>query len=168
MEAMNGTKIIAALALGIASISGEAYAQPSVKVKGYVNAPEEIREPVKISVQNEAGDIVWQKTKRHPGMKFKVPAGEVYEIKFEQPGSLTKVVEIDTRHAVRPYTRNQTRPVKFEVIMEAADQEKIQYAGPVGKIDFSERNGRMDVEYDYRLERLAEARPDETSSLRNY
>lgn len=131
-------------------------AQPNVKVKGYVNAPEELRTPVNISVVNAVGDTVWQKTKRHPRMRFKVPADQEYVVIFEQEGSMTKTVEIDARHAVRPYTERQTRPIRFEVIMERATKKDIRYAGAVGKIDFSAMNGRMDVAYDYTIEDLAE------------
>ena len=67
-----------------------------------------------------------------------------------------RTVEIDARDAVRPYTEGQTRPIKFEVIMERATKEDIRYAGPVGKIDFSAMNGRMDVAYDYTIKDLAE------------
>src|SRR5690606_27281270 len=122
----------------------------------YVNAPEELKTPVHITVLNAAGDTVWQKTKRHPGMRFRVPADQIYDVVFEQEGALTKTVQIDAHHAVRPYTERATRPIHFEVIMERAAKDSIRYAGAVGKIEFSEMNGRMDVEYDYTLEDMAE------------
>ena len=142
-------------------IGSTLHAQPCVKVKGYVNAPEEIKQPVRITVLNENGELIWQKRKQHPGMKFKLPAGSTYAITFEQPGSLTKTVEIDTRHAVRTFTKRKIRPLSFEVIMEPKDPRDLRYAGPVGKIDFSQRTGRMDIDYDYSMERLAEARRNE-------
>ncbi len=165
MERIIGTtKMLAAIA-AIGLLGNVAQAQPCVKVKGYVNAPEEIDEPVRISVLDPQGQLVWQKVKHHPGMKFKLPAGSVYAVTFEQAGSLTKTVQIDTRNAVRPYTKKQTRPVNFEVIMEPIDRQEVRYAGPVGKIGFSERTGRMGVDYDYSMERVAEARSTQAKTF---
>ncbi len=156
METICCMNIIRTVGIGFCLLGTGLQAQPNVKVKGYVNAPEEIREPVRISVVNEAGELVWQKVKRHPTMNFRLPAGEVYDITFEQPGALTKTVELDTRNAVRPFSKKQTRPVNFEVIMEVAAVDSLQYSGPVGRIEFRDRNGHMYVEYDYALECLAE------------
>ncbi len=82
---------------------------------------------------------------------MKLPANEVYDLTFQQPGSLTKTVQVDTRSAVRPYTVNKTRKIEFEVIMEPEDAQEMKYANAVGSIDFSDRTGRMYVAYDHSM-----------------
>ena len=135
-----------------------------VKMTGDVNAPEENKEPVKITIMNAAGEMIWQKTRTHPSFKVTLPANEVYDLTFEQPGSLTKTVQVDTRSAVRSYTVKKTRKIEFDVIMEPMDLQELKYAGPVGSIDFSDRTGRMYIGYDYSMkpvegpERIAEER----------
>ncbi len=163
----NGTikQLALTVALGLLGSSG-LHAQ-QVKIFGDVNAPEENREAVKMSVVTLEGDTVWQKQKRHPRFKVKLPADQVYHFVFEQPGSINKTVEIDAHHAVRPYTRKGTRPINFEVLMESAPEEH-QFSGPVGKMDFSERTGRMYVEYDYSLQPIAEQRDTSPRDTRRY
>jgi hypothetical protein len=146
-------------------LCGTAQAQ-MMKVSGYVNAPEELREPVKITVVSDDGEVVWQKEKKHPSVNFKVPADRTYDITFEQEGSLTKTVHIDARKSIKPYTKKQMRKVAFEVIMERTDSRHLRFAGPVGKIDFSNNTGNMNVEYDYRLEQVAQERHQ--GNKRNY
>jgi hypothetical protein len=146
----SGYPKMSALLLAVGMI-GAVQAQ-EVKIAADINAPEENNEPVTMTIMNSRGDVVWQRTRMHPSLNVSLPANEVYDLTFEQKGSLTKTVQVDTRSAVRPYTVKKTRKIEFDVIMEPEDMQALKYAGPVGSIDFSDRTGRMYVGYDYAME----------------
>lgn len=85
--------------------------------------------------------------------KFEIYAkdGERYELRFEQAGSVSKTVAIDTKD-VKKKLGEKRHVVEFDVVMAPMDTvQPLHYAEPVGKINFHKSNGRLLVEHNRRM-----------------
>ena len=93
--------------------------------------------------------------------KFEIYAkdGERYELRFEQAGSVSKTVAIDTKD-VKKKLGEKRHVVEFDVVMAPMDTvQPLHYAEPVGKINFHKSNGRLLVEHNRRMVATDQAIP---------
>lgn len=85
--------------------------------------------------------------------KFEIYAkdGERYELRFEQAGSVSKTVMIDTKD-VKKKVGEKKHVVEFDVVLAPMDTvQPLHYAQPVGKINFHKSNGRLLVEHNRQM-----------------
>ena len=81
-----------------------------------------------------------------------LPADAHVVLRFEHPGHLPKEVLVDTHHARAGMFREQTRHVRFAVIMELKqNMAGFTYVGPVGNIGFDKDGGCVAVDHTRKL-----------------
>lgn len=122
--------------------------QGTVTLKGRVIVPAHVRTPVDLTM--DVGDSSCVFVKLHGRGRFLIETSdtEQYDLRFEQVGSISKTVQVDTRFAERKFGERE-RHVRFDVMLAPLDTiVPLRYAGPVGRIAFHHSNGRMRVERD--------------------
>ena len=135
-----------------------------VVIKGKAIVPSHLRSPLHLTLVVGDSVCVWVKMRGKGRFEIETDQEQRYLLRFEQTGSVTKVVQVDTRFAERKIG-SRKRTVEFDVMMEPVNQNyKFRYAGPVGRIAFHRSNGRQQVEKDYtkELPAVVEIRPEET------
>ena len=81
-----------------------------------------------------------------------LPAGTEAVMRFEHPGHLTKEVVVDTHNARAGAFDEETRHVRFAVILELTRlMAGFTYAGPVGNIAFDKDGGCVAVDHTPKL-----------------
>ena len=129
-------------------LDSRSIAQHTVTLKGKVIVPVQLREQVDLTM--DVGDTSCVRVQLYGRGRFSIETAstEHYELRFEQKGSVTKTVQIDTRNAVRS-ARGKKRVVSFDVRMEPVDPVfPMKYASPVGGVSFHHSNGRVLVNHD--------------------
>lgn len=124
-------------------------AQDRVKIKGKGLVASHVRTPLHLTLVVGDSMCVWVNVKRRGRFEIESKEDQQYLLRFEQSGSITKIVKVDTRFAERKLG-SKKRTVEFDVVMEplSADRQ-YRYVGPVGKIAFHRSNGRQEVERTY-------------------
>ena len=118
-------------------------------IKGKAIVPSHLDTPLQLTLVVGDSVCVWVELKSGGRFEIASDQDQRYLLRFEQVGSVTKVVQVDTRFAERKVGKKQ-RSVAFDVLMEPVDAaQRFRYKGPVGRIDFHRSNGRMEVEKDY-------------------
>ncbi|MCB0771039.1 MAG: hypothetical protein KDC00_11625 [Flavobacteriales bacterium] len=123
-------------------------AQQYVVLKGQVIVPEHIQNPVELTM--DVGDTSCVRVELYGRGRFQIETADLerYELRFEQEGSLTKSVTVDTKNAKKKIG-SEKRVIAFDVQLEPLDSIlPMKYAGPVGDINFHHSNGRMVVDRD--------------------
>ncbi len=130
-------------------------AQEHVVIKGKGIVPSHLRTPLQLTLVVGDSVCIWVKLKGGGRFEIESDRDQRYLLRFEQIGSVTKIVQVDTRFAERKL-RQTKRSIVFDVLMEPVDaSQRYCYKGPVGRIDFHRSNGRMEVEKDYSRETQA-------------
>lgn len=90
---------------------------------------------------------------RNGRFEFSLPVGATARLVFEEPGSLTKEVLVDTRNALASAkARMANKLVKFDVVLDPVEKHTGRtYAGPVGQLRFVKGSGVMIVKHDVHL-----------------
>ena len=123
-----------------------------VVIKGKAIVPSHLRSPLHLTLVVGDSVCVWVKTKGRGRFEIESNEDQRYQLHFEQTGSVTKVVQVDTRFAERKIGANK-RSIEFDVMMEPVNPNyKFRYTGPVGRIAFHRSNGRQQVAKDYTKE----------------
>ncbi|HRH69343.1 MAG TPA: hypothetical protein PLB89_07555 [Flavobacteriales bacterium] len=125
--------------------------QETVTMKGRVIVPAHVRTHVDLTM--DVGDTSCVRVTLQGRGKFRIETSddELYLLRFEQDGSISKTVQVDTKYAQRK-AGVRKRIVVFDVQLAPVDTVvPLRYAGPVGKIRFHHSNGRMQVERDRHL-----------------
>ncbi len=142
-----GFKRLAVLICLVAS-TGMTQGQERVRIKGQVIVSDQVRTDVDLTV--DVGDTSCVQVLLFGRGRFEIDAlqDERYELRFEQAGSVSKSVLVDTRN-VELKLGEKKRTVEFDVVMAPLDTvAPLVYSRPVGKINFHQSNGRMVVERD--------------------
>ena len=127
-------------------------AQEHVVIKGRSIVPSHLSSPLQLTLVVGDSVCIWVKLKGGGRFEIASDQDQRYLLRFEQVGSVTKVVQVDTRFAERKPGKKK-RSIAFDVLMEPLDaSQRFSYKGPVGRIDFHRSNGRMEVEKDYARE----------------
>ena len=122
--------------------------QGTVTLKGRVIVPEHVRTSVDLTMDVGDTSCVFVKLRGRGRFLIETSDTEQYDLRFEQVGSITKTVHVDTRFAERKAGQRE-RHVHFDVLLAPVDTVvPLRYAGPVGRIAFHHSNGRMRVERD--------------------
>ena len=128
-----------------------ARAQGRVVISGNVIATSHTAAPVNAVLEASNGETMNILLAHDGGFEVDVPDDDRYVLRFTQLGSITKAVEVDTRHALSANGRKH-RSIAFDVLLSAADSgDLLRYAGPVGHITFNELDGRLMVTQKYTL-----------------
>ena len=125
-----------------------AHGQDVVVLKGQVIVPAQVQNPVDLTM--DVGDTSCVRVQLFGRGKFLIETTnmERYELRFEQEGSVSKSVEVDTRNAQK-MVGSSKRVIAFDVQLEPVDQIlPMKYAGPVGDITFHHSNGRVLIDRD--------------------
>lgn len=123
-----------------------------VVIKGKGIVPSHLRSPLHLTLVVGDSVCVWVKMKGKGRFEIETDQEQRYLLRFEQTGSVTKVVQVDTRYAERKIG-SRKRAIEFDVMMEPVNPNyKFRYTGPVGRIAFHRSNGRQQVEKDYTKE----------------
>lgn len=123
-------------------------AQDVVVLKGQVIVPVHVQTPVDLTM--DVGDTSCVRVQLYGRGKFLIETADMerYELRFEQEGSVTKSVQVDTRNAQKKVGTSK-RVIAFDVQLEPVDTIlPMKYAGPVGDITFHHSNGRMVIDRD--------------------
>lgn len=127
------------------------FGQNVVRIKGQVIVPVHVRTPVDLTMDVGDTACVLVELKGRGRFTIETPYAEKYELRFEQEGSITKTVVVDTQYA-RKRLGDGKRDVKFDVVLAPVDTiVPLRYAGPVGRVNFHHSNGRMVVQKDQHL-----------------
>lgn len=143
-----------AMLLGLLAIVPCAcWAQASnvVLIKGQVIVSDQVMTAVDLTV--DVGEHSCDQVMLFGRGKFEIEAkdGERYELRFEQPGSVSKTVTIDTQNVERKVGEKK-HVVEFDVVLAPIDTLKpLHYAQPVGTINFHKSNGRLVVEHNRQM-----------------
>lgn len=132
--------------LAILPFTGWAQASDVVLIKGQVIVSDQVTTAVDITV--DVGEHSCDQVVLFGRGKFEIEAkdGERYELRFEQPGSVSKTVTIDTKN-VEKKVGEKRHVVEFDVVLAPMDTvDPLHYAQPVGMINFHKSNGRLVVE----------------------
>jgi len=138
-------------ALSVCAIFGAATVgstQETVTLKGRVIVPAHLYTPVELTM--DVGDTSCVQVELQGRGKFRIETSdnESYLLRFEQDGSISKTVQVDTKYA-RNKAGDHKRTVVFDVQLAPVDTVvPLRFSGPVGKIKFHHSNGRMHVERD--------------------
>ncbi|MEZ4739607.1 MAG: hypothetical protein R2818_09730 [Flavobacteriales bacterium] len=123
-------------------------AQDVVVLKGQVIVPAHLQTPVDLTM--DVGDTSCVRVQLYGRGKFLIETADMerYELRFEQEGSVTKSVQVDTRNS-KKMVGTSKRVIAFDVQLEPIDTIlPMKYAGPVGDITFHQSNGRLVIERD--------------------
>jgi hypothetical protein len=123
-------------------------AQQLVVLKGQVIVPEHVQNPVELTM--DVGDTSCVRVELYGRGRFEIETADLerYELRFEQEGSMTKSVTVDTKNAKKKIGSDK-RVIAFDVQLEPLDSIlPMKYAGPVGDINFHHSNGRMVIDRD--------------------
>ena len=146
--------IATAIVLGIfATLPFNALPQTSdvVLIKGQVIVSDQVTTAVDLTV--DVGVYSCDQVLLFGRGKFEIYAkdGERYELRFEQAGSVSKTVMIDTKD-VKKKVGEKKHVVEFDVVLAPMDTvQPLHYAQPVGKINFHKSNGRLLVEHNRQM-----------------
>jgi hypothetical protein len=134
--------------------------QVNVKLKGRMHAVDHGQERSTIVLVNGAGDTLHVRNTRSGRFSFRVAAGDSYALAFQQPGSITKEVVVDTRGVQLQRLCRKNKRVEFDVMMVGGDsQVRLRYVRPVGSITLVPESGRLLVERDRAFELVEEEGP---------
>jgi hypothetical protein len=134
--------------------------QMPIKLKGRMHAIDTGEGRASVALVNGTGDTLQVRKTRSGRFAFRVAAGDSYTLAFQQPGSVTKEVVVDTRGIHRHRLRKKHQRIEFDVVMVGGDPHvHLRYLKPVGSISFVPDNGRMVVEHDQALELVDEEGP---------
>ncbi|MBP6643525.1 MAG: hypothetical protein KA186_10575 [Flavobacteriales bacterium] len=146
--------IATAIVLGfLATLPFKAWSQTSdmVLIKGQVIVSDQVTTAVDLTM--DVGVYSCDKVLLFGRGKFEIHAkdGERYELRFEQVGSVSKTVMIDTKD-VKKKVGDKKHVVEFDVVLAPMDTvQPLHYAQPVGKINFHKSNGRLLVEHNRQM-----------------
>lgn len=133
----------------LASPSMEAQNAERVLIKGKGIVPSHLRSPLHLTLVVGDSVCAWVKLKGKGRFEIESNEDQRYLLRFEQTGSITKTIQVDTRFAERKIGARK-RSIEFDVVMEPVNPNyKFRYTGPVGRIAFHRSNGRQVVEKDY-------------------
>lgn len=125
-----------------------------VRINGRVLVPDDFHAPVDLTVVEGDSACVWVPVKGSGKFRLDALPDQCYVLRFDQLGSLSKSVRVDTRFAERKVGRGR-REVKFDVmLMPTEEHGDLHYTGPVGRIKFHRSNGRQLVARNYSLQRV--------------
>lgn len=128
-------------------------AQDRVRIEGRVHVPRHIQAPVDLTLVEGDSTCSWVPVRGKGRFRIEAGSDECYLLKFDQIGSLSKAVRVDTRYVERRIAKSR-RVVKFDVVLRPeVDTADLHYAGPVGRIKFHRSNGRELVGRNYTLAR---------------
>lgn len=147
----------------LASSHAQAQLTEHVVIKGRGIVPSHLRSPLNLTLVVGDSACVWVKMKGKGRFEIGTDKEQRYQLRFEQTGSVTKVIQVDTRYAERK-VGSRKRVIAFDVMMEPVNPNcRFRYTGPVGRIAFHRSNGRQQVEKDYarELPAVVEIRPVE-------
>ena len=100
---------------------------------------------VLLVLDGEVRSVPISKTGR---IEISLPVGTEAVLRFEHPGHLTKEVTVDTHHARDGHLGRDVRHVRFAVILEETRlMAGMDYAGPVGNMEFDENGGCLAVQH---------------------
>ena len=136
------------MALLFMILDSRSIAQHTVTLKGKVIVPVQLREQVDLTM--DVGDTSCVRVQLYGRGRFRIETltTEHYVLRFEQKGSVTKTVRIDTHNAERKAGGKQ-RVIEFDVRMESVEPViPTKYARPVGGVSFHHSNGRLMVDHD--------------------
>ena len=122
--------------------------QDLVRINGQVVVPSHLRSPVELTM--DVGDTACVRVQLRGRGRFTIETADTtrYLLRFEQDGSITKSVLVDTRN-VRRKVGDKVHHINFDVVMFPVDTTVVlHYAGPVGRINFHHSNGRMVIQRD--------------------
>ena len=126
-----------------------AQAQDRVKIKGKGLVGSHVRTPLHLTMVVGDSMCAWVNVKRRGRFAIESEEGQQYLLRFEQSGSVTKIIKVDTQYAERKIG-SKRRTVEFDVVMEPVSADRqYRYVGPVGRIAFHRSNGRQEVERTY-------------------
>lgn len=137
------------------STSGAAQgnADEHVRINGRVLVPNHLHAPVDLTVVEGDSTCAWVPVKGSGRFRLDALPDQCYVLRFDQAGSLSKAVRVDTRFAARKVGRGR-RKVKFNVMLVPTEEHgDLHYAGPVGRIKFHRSNGRQLVARNYSMQR---------------
>ncbi|HMC98057.1 MAG TPA: hypothetical protein VKG92_10395, partial [Flavobacteriales bacterium] len=128
-------------------------AQEHVVIKGKGIVPSHLKTPLNLTMVVGDSVCVWVELKGRGRFEIESVEDQRYLLRFEQIGSMTKTIQVDTRFAERKIGSHE-RTIAFDVMMEPTEMigRRLRYAGPVGRIAFHRSNGRMEVAKDYSLD----------------
>ncbi|MEO8589088.1 MAG: hypothetical protein ABI432_06960 [Flavobacteriales bacterium] len=148
----NASLLLAPLMFVLVTLSAlptRAQEQDRVVIKGKGIVPSHLRSPLHLTLVVGDSVCVWVKLKGKGRFQVESNEDQRYLLRFEQAGSVTKIIQVDTRFAERKVGSHK-RAVEFDVLMEPVNPNyKFHYAGPVGRINFHRSNGRMGVDKNY-------------------
>lgn len=100
---------------------------------------------VLLVLDGEVRSVPVSKTGR---IELSLPVGTEAVLRFEHPGHLTKEVTVDTHHARDGHLGRDVRRVRFAVILEETRlMAGMDYAGPVGNMEFDKEGGCLAVQH---------------------
>lgn len=100
---------------------------------------------VLLVLNGEVRSVPISKTGR---IELALPVGTEAVLRFEHPGHLTKEVTVDTHHARDGHLGRDVRHVRFAVILEETRlMAGMDYAGPVGNMEFDKEGGCLAVQH---------------------
>lgn len=137
------------LLLIIAAFAADA--QGRVVIKGTVLTTTHADRPIAATLEASDGEVMPMLLANDGSFEVDVPEGDRYFLHFTQFGSITKTIEVDATNALCEQ-RSKRRALEFDVLLSAADGgDLLRYAGPVGRIRFSEVDGSLAVGHAYHL-----------------
>ena len=141
--------LMRSIILSVAFILGMGLsAQKLVVLKGQVIVPAHVQNPVELTM--DVGDTSCVRVQLYGRGRFEIETADLerYELRFEQEGSMTKSVTVDTKNAKKQIGSDK-RVIAFDVQLEPLDTlSPMKYAGPVGDINFHHSNGRLVIDRD--------------------
>lgn len=125
-----------------------------VRINGRVLVPDHLHTPVDLTVVEGDSTCAWVAVKGGGRFRLEALPDQCYILRFDQAGSLSRAVRVDTRFATRK-VGGGPREVKFDVILAPTEElGGLHYTGPVGRIKFHRSNGRQLVARNYSMQRV--------------
>src|SRR5690349_508126 len=128
-----------------------ASAQGRVVIKGNVLATSHTDRAISATLEASDGETMQMLIADDGSFEVDVPDGDRYLLHFGQLGSITKTIAVDATNALCEQ-HSKRRSLEFDVLLSAADSgDLLRYAGPVGRIAFSDTDGSLNVGHQYHL-----------------
>lgn len=155
MDMIKPRSVHACCTLLLCTVSmAQSSADEHVRINGRVLVPDHFHAPVDLTVVEGDSSCVWVPVKGSGRFRLDAAPEQCYVLRFDQAGSLSKSVRIDTRFAARRVGRGR-REVKFDVMLvPSVEHDDLHYTGPVGRIKFHRSNGRQLVARNYSMQRV--------------
>lgn len=119
-----------------------------ISLVGFLHVSDECMDDVMLAVKLDgiSQQVPISKTGR---FMMNLPGDVDAILHFEKPGHVAKDVTVDTHYAGMGWPGQETRQVKFAVILHPERaMAGLRYPGPVGSISFDSNNGSLTATHD--------------------